>query len=170
MKRLNPRTSSGVPRAACPPVTRVCEPHGRARVPWHPIRRARNARACRRGIASLEFVMILPILLLLLFGVMEYGWMLSKAAALNNAARDGARVGARADATSADVTAAVAARMSDAGMSGYTLSISGGAATGTVLTVEIVQPYDGAITLTDFSLIPVPANLRGRVSMRKEGP
>lgn len=126
--------------------------------------------AHRRGIASLEFVMILPILLLLLFGVMEYGWMLSKAAQLNNAARDGARVGARPEATAADVSAAVAARMSDAGMSGYTLSVSGGATTGSVLTVEITQPYDGAVQLTNFSLIPVPENLRGRVSMRKEGP
>jgi len=127
-------------------------------------------RAHRRGIASLEFVMVLPILLLLLFGVLEYGWMLSKAAALNNAARDGARVGATADATAADITAAVAARMGDAGMNGYTLNITGGATTGSTLTVEIIQPYDGSIELTDFGLIPVPNNLRGQVSMRKEGP
>lgn len=127
-------------------------------------------RAC--GIASLEFVIIMPVLLILLFGVMEYGWMLTKSGEVVNAAREGARAGARADAVNADINDVVDARMADAGMggAGYTATITNAAAVGDPVTVEISVPYDGVVELIGFFLVPVPATLEASVSMAREGP
>jgi Flp pilus assembly protein TadG len=131
--------------------------------------RARRNRA-DRGIASLEFVIIMPVLLILLFGIMEYGWMLTKSGEIVNAAREGAREGARTDATNADIQAVVNQRMADAGLTGFTTSITNAAAVGDPVTVQITQPYDGNAELVGFFLVPVPTSLRASVSMAKEGP
>jgi Flp pilus assembly protein TadG len=138
-------------------------------------RLSRNTTAASyraRGIASLEFVIIMPILLILLFGVMEYGWMLTKSGELVNAAREGARTGARADATNADINTVVDARMADAGMggAGYTTTITAAAGVGDPVTVQVTVPYDGNVELIGFFMIPVPASLQTSVSMSKEGP
>ncbi|MDF2473655.1 MAG: TadE-like protein [Anaerocolumna sp.] len=45
------------------------------------------------GQSLIEFVLILPILLLLVLGMIEYGWLLNGKITLNSAAREGARVG-----------------------------------------------------------------------------
>ncbi len=125
-----------------------------------------------RGIASLEFVIILPVLLILLFGVMEYGWMLTKSGEVVNAAREGARAGARADATDADINSVIDARMTLAGMggAGYTTTITPAAVVGDPVTVQVTVPYDGNVELIGFFLIPVPGSLQASVSMSKEGP
>ncbi len=122
------------------------------------------------GIASLEFVIILPVMLILLFGVMEYGWMLAKSGEVVNAAREGAREGARTDATNADILAVVDARMADAGIAGYATTINNAAEVGDPVTVQLTVPYDGNLELIGFFLIPVPGSLQASVSMAKEGP
>lgn len=130
-----------------------------------------SSRRRSAGIASLEFVIIMPVLLILLFGVMEYGWMLAKSGEIVNAAREGAREGARADATNGDINAVVDARLADAGIGGYTTTITNAAAVGDPVTVQITVPYDGGnLELIGFFLIPVPNSLQASVSMAKEGP
>ena len=57
-------------------------------------RRAAGAvRKPERGIAALEFALILPLLLLLLGGMVEISLMLYDQAVLTNASREGARAG-----------------------------------------------------------------------------
>jgi Flp pilus assembly protein TadG len=53
----------------------------------HPIRRPRR----RRGVATVEFALVLPFLLLLLLGMWEVGRMLHIQQSLSNAAREGGR-------------------------------------------------------------------------------
>ena len=55
-------------------------------------RSARVARASR-GQALVEFALILPIFLILLFGIIDFGRYVYTANSLNNAAREGARIG-----------------------------------------------------------------------------
>lgn len=45
------------------------------------------------GAAAIEFALVLPVLLLLLFGIIEFGLLLFNKAVLTNAAREGARFG-----------------------------------------------------------------------------
>jgi hypothetical protein len=57
-----------------------------------PVIRGRSDRA--RGQALVEFVVVVPIFLLLLTGMMEFGFAFSDRLTLGNATREGARVGA----------------------------------------------------------------------------
>lgn len=58
-------------------------------------------RGCRRprvgterGAAAVEFALVVPLLLLLVFGIIQYGYMLSFRQALSQAAAEGARAAA----------------------------------------------------------------------------
>lgn len=44
-----------------------------------------------RGAAAVEFALILPIFLMLLFGIIDFGYMINRGSMINNAARDAAR-------------------------------------------------------------------------------
>ena len=44
-----------------------------------------------KGQSLVEFVLILPILIILILGVLEFGWMLNAKVTVNSAAREGAR-------------------------------------------------------------------------------
>ena len=46
-----------------------------------------------RGVAAAEFALVLPVLLLILFGTIEFGMMMYGREIVTNAAREGARAG-----------------------------------------------------------------------------
>ena len=48
----------------------------------------------KKGQSLIEFALVLPILLLVLLGIMEFGRMIMTVNVLNQAAREGARIGA----------------------------------------------------------------------------
>jgi len=54
---------------------------------------------CRRGIASLEFAMILPLMAVLLFGTIDVGRLLTDYQLVSKSVRDATRFLARTDAT-----------------------------------------------------------------------
>jgi Flp pilus assembly protein TadG len=67
------------------------------------------SRCRRQGAAALEFALILPIILVILSAVADYGWFLAMQTHVVQAVRDGARVGVTIDRDSGDdpvVTAA----------------------------------------------------------------
>jgi len=47
-----------------------------------------------RGISAVEFALLLPLLVLILFGIIEFGLLLYDQALITNASREGARAGA----------------------------------------------------------------------------
>jgi hypothetical protein len=47
-----------------------------------------------RGGAAVEFAMLLPLFLMLIFAMLEYSWVMLSQASLGSAARDGCRHGA----------------------------------------------------------------------------
>ena len=49
-------------------------------------------RNSEKGASLVEFAIVLPILLTLVFGIMEAGWMFSQQVEVRNAAREGARL------------------------------------------------------------------------------
>jgi Flp pilus assembly protein TadG len=55
---------------------------------------ARGRTARDRGSAAVEFALVLPILLLILFGIIDFGRALNAQIELTGAARDGARLAA----------------------------------------------------------------------------
>jgi len=103
----------------------------------------RFARTNRRGGSLLELILVLPILLMLSFGVVDYGYYLYLKNTLQGAALDGARAAIPASATNANVTATISSVMTAAGLqsSGYTVTLTPSdvstAAAGANVTVQI---------------------------------
>jgi Flp pilus assembly protein TadG len=68
----------------------------------HALGHARGHRSTRsrdeRGASAVEFALVLPILVLFLFGIITYGYMFSVRQALTQAAAEGARAAAVAPA------------------------------------------------------------------------
>ena len=125
----------------------------------------------RRGLAIVEAAIFFPLLFLLLFGMIEYGWAFLKFQCINNAAREGVRVAVRDGATDPQWQAAVTRVMDGCAITTYarTLSPGVGSAVGTQLTCSVTVVYSD-IGLMRVSLFPVPAGLTGTATMVKEGP
>ena len=129
----------------------------------------------RRGAATVEMALVLPLLLALVLGVVEYGWMFLKFEQVANAARQGVRAGIVAEATATSVTSAVSSAMSAAGLasSGYTVTITPSnpmtLEPGQLLRVAVSVPYAN-IELVGTILLPTPTTLRSTVVMSREGP
>lgn len=58
---------------------------------WTGRHRMMRHRRPERGAAAVEFALILPILLTLVFGIIEFGWAFGQQVSLGNAAREAAR-------------------------------------------------------------------------------
>jgi len=52
-------------------------------------------RMNQRGVAAVEFALLLPVLIMVLFGIIEFGIALSRQQVLDTASREGARLGIR---------------------------------------------------------------------------
>lgn len=77
-----------------------------------PIRRLFTRRARReRGAVAVEFALVLPVLVFLVFGLIDFGWMINRDTQINNAAREGAREGSL-NPVAAEIKAAVLSNIS----------------------------------------------------------
>jgi len=129
----------------------------------------------RRGSLTVEAALLLPLLFMLTFGLIEYGWMFLKQQQITNTARQSARLGAMVDGTNSAVTSQISTMMSNYGLgsSGYSATVSPGnvqtAARGSQISVTISIPYSN-IDVTGFTLLPMPTTISAKVSMQKEGP
>ena len=123
-----------------------------------------------RGAAVVELAVVLPLLLTLVFGIIEFGWIFMVRETLVNASREGCRVAVLQGSTQQDVTDQVAASMAGAGLSNYTVQITSSTASDPTETVKVLMPYAEVSLLagyffggsTDF-------NLSATTVMRKEG-
>ncbi|MCE5229814.1 pilus assembly protein [bacterium] len=127
-----------------------------------------------RAVAVVEMALLLPLLIVMLMGLLEYGWLFTKAHQITNIARNAARVAVLPDSTNGDVVSAVATQMAQVGMAGkYTMTMIpsdvSSVASGQALQVSLSAPYTG-ISLFNCALIPAPDALRAAVTMAKEGP
>lgn len=59
-----------------------------------PTRRIRSRDRTRRGSAAIEFGFWLPVVIVMLSGIIDFGWYMSRSEIVMRAARDGARQGA----------------------------------------------------------------------------
>ncbi len=135
----------------------------------------------RFGGAVLEMVLILPVLLYLAFGTVEFGYFFYVKHSLEGAARDGARAAIPSSAVYSDITSAVDAAMQAANLSssGYTIQVKDGS---TVITTLSSCVAGDTITVTvtctwgtagagyrPWGLIGTAKQVIGSAVMRKEG-
>jgi Flp pilus assembly protein TadG len=144
-------------------------------------RRIRNHER-RRGAALVETAIVLPIFLIIIVGIVEFGRALMVAQLLNNAAREGTRVASMAGSTNASVDDAVRT---------FAASSIGVAADELAVTIEVTaapgnpDPNDDVsvamkrdlievevqVDFADVSYVPgeyINGALRGQAAMRHE--
>ena len=107
----------------------------------------RSPRRLRRSGGSLmELMLVLPIMLMLSFGVVDYGDLLFVKNTVEGAAQAGVRAGIPSAATNTSITNAVSNVMTAAGFATYTVTITdtsgnalnvSGLATGTMIKVGV---------------------------------
>ncbi len=139
---------------------------------------ARSRMDHTNGTATLEMVMVLPLLLLLLFGIAEFSIMFSRWQAVTNAAREGARTAIvfRAPCDEATVMDEVRARVrSYTEPSGITVTdaqivIEGVCGTPETNTrVQVTVPYQFRVLSNLMPSLSPTINTVGDSVMRNEG-
>lgn len=106
--------------------------------------------ASERGAELIEFALVVPILILILAGMVDFGMMFRSYEAVTNAAREGARVGVLEGYASGDVQDRVDAYMAASGLTGaYTVNVANtpittGAGTFTARSVTVNYTYQFA--------------------------
>ena len=128
----------------------------------------RNPR--RRGSATVEMAVVTPLLLTMLFGIIEYGWVFSVRQALIHAARDGARTAALPGSTDTEVTDQINRSLTPMGLSSKaTIDLTrADAGNDFTETVHITVPY-ADVTLVGGFFGSTSYNLGATCAMRKEG-
>jgi Flp pilus assembly protein TadG len=130
----------------------------------------RGGRA-RRGQALVEFALVLPLLLMLVIGVFEFGRAYNVYQVITDAAREGARTAVVADpsTTQDSVLTTIRNALGRAGLnsSSATIGLTGWrTGTGTPATVTIQFPYT-FVFLRPFTRL-APITLQTAFSMRNE--
>ncbi len=131
---------------------------------------ANDGRKRRRGAAVVEFAVISPLLLTMLFGIIEYGYIFMVRQSLTNAAREGCRIAVlqTSEIPYSEVTERVDGMMAPTGLSGYTTTMTHATPADTTESVTISIPIADVSLLGNFFGART-GNLEGTCSMRKEG-
>lgn len=124
------------------------------------------------GASAVEFALLLPVLMMVLFGIIEFGLALYRQAILTNASREGARLGIVQSVpaiTNGQINTAIDNYLTPAGINPGDVSrtIVAGGVTGTPVQVTLTLPYTFAVLPGLTSLAP-SINLIARTEMRHE--
>ena len=84
----------------------------------------RSYRKKRRGAAAVEFAVVAPVFLLLVFGMIEYGRMVMVQQVITNASREGARVGVLDGSTNQEVVDTVTSYLNSGSISGANITVT----------------------------------------------
>ena len=134
-----------------------------------------NAQATgrfRRGVETIEVAIALPLMIIIIFSGLEYGWAVIRSVQLDYAARAGARAASLSDATVADVESRVNDALQKIGIQSSTVIVTPADLTavpaGTTIKVEVEVPYADVRLVGLGALMPMPATIRGHASMVRE--
>ena len=136
----------------------------------------KNKNRCRRGLETVEAALLLPIVMMVTFGALKYGWIFLKYQQITNITRHAARVASLATTTSsADVYTLISGRIAAAGIKNYNADwVTYEAAAGTgqqlKLTIEVPATKENNVDILPLNgWIPSPVSLRATATMSKEG-
>ncbi|WP_017235395.1 TadE/TadG family type IV pilus assembly protein [Pandoraea sp. B-6] len=137
-----------------------------------------GAQRATRGAVALEFVLVFPFLMLVLFGIVDVSLLLCDKAVITNASREAARAGVvvRVPQLSASQISSVALNYTQnnlvTGGTPTTPSVavdqSSGTSPGSPLTVTVTYRYQGLVLGSAFSSLTGPVTLRAATVMEYE--
>lgn len=123
--------------------------------------------ADERGAAMVEFALVLPLLLMVVFGIFQFGIVFRHYLTITDAARVGARAAAVARDTGECAAASTAIQKTvsaaDWAVIGPTFQCTPGASTGDPVTIALHYPYSIEIPFVDISPGTIDAKATERV-------
>lgn len=125
------------------------------------------------GVALVEFALLLPILVALFLGTLEFGWAIYIQNVLSDAARQGARVASTDSVTVSDILSTVDTVVTNSKLSTASLSVDvnpanvSAQAKGTPITVTVSLPYT-SVSILPTTLFLTSVTLQSEVTMNKE--
>ncbi len=127
----------------------------------------RNVRY--RGAAVVEMAIVAPLLLTLVFGIIEFSWAMSVQQTLTNAAREGCRTAVIKGATDQEIRNRVDGYLGAAGLAGYTIALTRATTGNPTEVVAVSIPYAQISLIGGYFPILESKILTATCSMRKEG-
>lgn len=104
-----------------------------------------------RGAAVVEFAIVVPMLLMMLLGIIDFGRMMAVGASLAAAVRDGGRQGAvSTDLSDATQISAVKTRVINAFQ-----PFGGAALTSSSVSVAVDASYNVSVSVTGYTYVPI---------------
>src|SRR4029453_2697695 len=116
----------------------------------------RLSRYVRRAAAAVEMAVVAPLLLMMLFGTIEFGWVFWVQETLTNATREGCRVAVLPGSTDTDIRNRFDTAIAPTGLSitNSMLTLTHATTANPVETVTVVVPRSQVSLLGNISLIP----------------
>ncbi len=112
---------------------------------WTSEKQGGDPRHSEQGAVLAEFALVLPVLVMILFGIIQFGIAISRAQAVEAAAREGGRLASLSSSTQADVVSRVNATLAGAtGGSTPTVGLDPGTCAGREgqsVTVTVTIPH-----------------------------
>jgi Flp pilus assembly protein TadG len=132
-------------------------------------------RTRERGAALVEFAILMPLLLLLILGIIEFGWLFGQFNDVRHGAREGARFAAVNGGTNAEIHQRVCSSMDglSAGIDTLTVQLNpdadGDADTsiGEPASISVTATV-GSLTSAPFVTMFLPAELNSSIEFRLE--
>lgn len=119
--------------------------------------------------ATVEMAVVTPLLLTMLFGIIEYGWVFTVRQALVTASREGARTAALPGSTESEIQERIAHYLEPLGLTTYQVELTRATPPeSSTETVHVTIPYSD-VTLLGSYFGSTSYNLGATCSMRKEG-
>lgn len=114
----------------------------------------KNPRSSRtdendRGVAVVEFALIMPLLLMLVFGAIQFGLLFNRQQALHASAREGARLASLPSSTNAEITARAVGALDGIPLGTPTVTI----------TPNLSQPCENRLGQTVIVEVTVPTTI-----------
>jgi Flp pilus assembly protein TadG len=124
-----------------------------------------------RGAAAVEMALLLPVLLVLVFGIIDFGRALNEQITLTSAAREGARLAALGQSNVVSRTQGAAAPLTSVSVN-VTACAAGSTGDATVVathTFTFITPVGRLITLLGGSGFSGTRTMTGRAVLRCQG-
>lgn len=135
------------------------------------MRRKADTRLSDRGAAAVEFALVFPLLAAIVFGTVEYGWLLLQQFNVASAVRDGLRQGVTVAQETTPDPRATAVRVAQADLNKLGIPSN---------TVVLTASYSGTSPMKTMTLsadltykkltgfVPTPAHLKYAMTMMLE--
>ncbi len=124
----------------------------------------------RRAAAAVEMAVVTPLLLTMVFGIIEFGWMFTVKNTMLNAVREGARVGALQGSTYSDIQTRIDQFLTPLSLNGsVNYTIVEATEDDPIVSVSLSVPQAQVSIVGNYFNWLLTGDITATASMRKEG-